>query len=60
MEKGLDGDIVEVFWANKIDGGVFLDLNKEDLKELGFVALGDRKKIRSVHVQSPTDEISYC
>lgn len=39
---------MEVLRANKIDGGTLLELNSEDLKELGIVALGDRKKLEKV------------
>ena len=46
--NGFDDDAVEVFRANKIDGGTLLELNSEDLKELGIVALGDRKKLEKV------------
>ena len=44
--NGFDDDAVEVFRANKIDGGTLLELNSEDLKELGIVA--DRKKLEKV------------
>ena len=30
---------------NKIDGSTLLDLNSQDLKELGIIALGDRKRL---------------
>ena len=55
-ERGLDDDVIEIFRTNKIDGAVFLELNKEDLKELGIVALGDLKKIRNI--QPPVAEVS--
>ena len=58
-EKGLDNDVVEVFRSNKIDGAVFLDLNREDLRELGIVALGDQKKIEKIRsFQLPINEVS--
>jgi len=53
-EKGLDSDVIELFRSNKIDGAVFLDLNKEELKELGVVALGDRKKIEKIRNLQPS------
>ena len=58
-ENGLDGDVIEVFRCNKIDGAVLLDLNKEDLKELGIVALGDQKKIEKIRSLHPPNEVSY-
>ena len=45
VAKEFDEDIVETFRMNKIDGETFLELSSEDLKELGIVALGDRKKL---------------
>ena len=40
-----DEGVVETFRCNKIDGETFLELTSADLKELGIVALGDRKKL---------------
>ena len=47
-ESGFDTDVVEIFQKNKIDGTTFLDLDADDLKELGVVALGDRKRIQKL------------
>ena len=46
--NGFDDDVVEVFRANKIDGSALKELNSEDLKELGIIALGDRKRLERV------------
>ena len=46
--NGFDDDVVEVFRANKIDGSTLKELNSEDLKELGIIALGDRKRLERV------------
>lgn len=52
-----DADVVEVFRTNKIDGITFLELNSSDLKELGIIALGDRKKTERLKSMStvPTE-----
>ena len=42
---------MEVFLSNKTDGSTFLALNSSDLKELGIVALGDRKKPGEIEKQ---------
>ena len=47
-ESGFDTDVVETFQKNKIDGTTFLDLDADDLKVLGVVALGDRKRIQKL------------
>lgn len=44
-EKGFQDDVVEVFRMNKIDGSVLVELDADDMKELGVKALGDRKKL---------------
>lgn len=46
--NGFDDEVVEIFRTNKIDGSTLLELNSDDLKELGIVALGDRKKLAKV------------
>ena len=43
-----DEDVVESFRKNKIDGETFLELDHDDLKELGIIALGDRKKVKKL------------
>ena len=45
IENCFDADVVECMRANKIDGTTLLQLNSEDIKELGIVALGDRKRL---------------
>ena len=37
--------MVEVFRQNKIDGIEFVNLTRDDIKELGVSALSDRKKL---------------
>lgn len=44
-KEGFTDDIVQLFYENKISMPILMDLNKEDFKELGIVALGDRKKL---------------
>jgi len=38
------GHLVSVFMAHRITGDVLLDLNSDDLVEIGVQALGDRKR----------------
>lgn len=45
VENGFDADVVQCMRSNKIDGITLLQLNSGDLKELGIVALGDRKRL---------------
>lgn len=46
--QGFQDDVVEVFRLNKIDGCTLLELNRDDLKELGIVALADRKRLEKM------------
>ena len=58
IENGFDADVVECMRANKIDETTLLQLNSEDIKELGIVALGDRKRLeRLCKVRSQTEDI---
>ena len=41
----LSSDIVDLFEKNKISAGQLVELDNEDMKELGVVALGDRKRL---------------
>ena len=43
---GFDTEIVQIFVSNKIDRSVLATLTTQDMKELGIVALGDRKKLQ--------------
>ena len=43
-----DTEIVQIFISNKIDKSVLTMLTTEDMKELGIVALGDRKKLQTL------------
>ena len=47
-ENGFDEEVAETMFINKIDGATLLDLNTQDLKELGIVALGDRKRLEKL------------
>ena len=55
--NGFEVEVAEVFLENKIDGSTLLDLNSEDLKELGITALGDRKRLQKLCTQ--TAKVSY-
>ena len=48
VENHFDTSVVEIFRANKIDRNVFIDLDKDDMKELGIMALGDRKRLQQI------------
>ena len=45
---GFDEATVEIFCVNKVDCTILLDLDKDDMKELGVTALGDRKKLLNI------------
>lgn len=47
-EAGFDEATVEIFRSNKIDRTVLMNLDKDDMKELGITALGDRKRLQSI------------
>lgn len=46
--NGFDEEVAESMRINKIDGAMLLDLSSQDLKELGIVALGDRKRLEKL------------
>lgn len=48
MDNGFNISVVEVFHRNKVDGEVFVELDSNDMKELGISALGDRKKLQKL------------
>lgn len=48
LAAGFDEATVEIFRVNKIDRTILLDLDKDDVKELGVTALGDRKKLLAI------------
>ena len=48
LENGFDRSVAGVFRDKKIDGAVLVDLDKDDMKELGISALGDRKKLQQL------------
>ena len=48
VENHFDASVVEIFRANKIDRNVFIDLDKDDMKELGILVLGNRKKLQQI------------
>ena len=43
--EGFQDDIVETFQNNEIDVDVFVDLNRDDFKDLGITAVGVKKKL---------------
>ena len=45
LEEEFDEEVVQTFRRNKIDIDTLLELTSEDMKELGIVALGDRKRL---------------
>ena len=47
-DNGFDEEVAESMRINKIDGDTLLDLSSQDLKELGIVALGDRKRLEKL------------
>ena len=53
MAKQFEEVVVEIFRKNRIDGTALLLLSDSDLKELGIVALGDRKKIQKLIEELP-------
>lgn len=48
LENGFDRSVTAIFHDNKVDGTVFVELDKDDMKELGISALGDRKKLQQL------------
>ena len=51
--------MIAVFSKNKITIAVLKDLDKEDLKELGITALGDRKRLQQlISSLKPTESVS--
>ena len=43
VQNGFDYEVVGAFRQNKIDWDVFAQLDRDDIRELGVTALGDRK-----------------
>ena len=62
LENGFHHSVADVFRDNKIDGAVLADLDKDDMKELGISALGDRKKLQQLINQLKNSEGSadFC
>ena len=50
-DEEFDEDIVESFRTNKIDKITFLELDQDDLKQLGIVALGYKKRLMKLQQQ---------
>lgn len=48
LEAGFDDATIEIFQSNKIDRATLVDIDRDDMKELGITALGDRKRLQSV------------
>ena len=47
LENGFHHSVTGVFHDNKVDGAVFVDLDKDSMKELGISTLGNRKNYSS-------------
>ena len=47
ISNHFDEEVVGVFRMNKICGSVLCSLNEADMKELGLMALGDRRRLQS-------------
>ena len=45
-KEGFEHDIASVLQNNKIDGLTLLELDSEDMIELGITTLGDRKRLQ--------------
>ena len=45
-KAGFNEEVVKIFRVNKIDRSLIVALDKDDMKELGIVALGDSKKLQ--------------
>ncbi|RAL11393.1 SAM and PH domain-containing protein [Aspergillus homomorphus CBS 101889] len=44
-DQGFDGTITEMFYVNDINGSILLELQTEDLKELGIQSFGKRRML---------------
>lgn len=60
LAAGFDEATVKIFRVNKVDRAILLDLDKDDMKELGVTALGDRKKLLSIiaKLKKETDSLT--
>ena len=47
LENGFDNSVSSVFCDNKVDGAVFVDLDKDDMKEFGISARGTERNYNS-------------
>ena len=56
VTNGFDKDVVDDFRENKVDLDVFIQLDKTDIRELGVIALGDRKKLQQLIVKLQNSE----
>ena len=57
---GFDTEIVQIFVSNKIDRSVLATLTTQDMKELGIVALGDRKNCNFLSIQCREKQGIVC
>lgn len=46
-----DDNLISVVCSNKITGDVLIDVNEQDLRELGVAAFGDRKRLLQLVAQ---------
>lgn len=56
VQEGFDDSAIEIFKKEKIDRRVVVTLDNDDLKDLGFVALGDRKRVKSLIARLTSEE----
>lgn len=57
-DNKFDEEVVQIFLDNKIDGSSLLELTTAEMKELGIVALGDRKRLERVIKTMPVTHSS--
>jgi len=55
-DAGFDNAVVDTFRENKVDEQVLISLDKEDMVELGVVALGDRKRLQKLIIRLRNEE----
>ena len=48
IDEGFDESAIEIFRREKIDRRIVVTLDAEDMKELGFVTVGDRRRVKSL------------
>ncbi len=51
-KHGLSKDIIDIFHDNRINVDQLQELTSDDLKELGVIALGDRKRLNKATLEA--------